>query len=96
MISEMVETKERIYRDFSEGYNNIRKKYIGKILNRNTIEGITKDVSELTERIVSEVGIKITPGEVTATANGSVTVEEPYVELYDGSRCKLSDWLNEL
>lgn len=96
MIEEMAETRERIYREFSEGCRDIGCRYVGKVLDGNTIECVRKEVSELMVRITNEVGVSIVPGEITASANGSVSIEEPYVELHNGGRCKLSDWLTEL
>lgn len=96
MIAEMVETRERIFREFFKGCDEIKKKYVGTILTKDALEGVRAETAKLAENITKEVGIRITPGEVTVTSSDSVTIGEPYVELHDGGRCKLSDWLNDL
>lgn len=96
MIAEMAETKERIHKEFSEGCAEISKKHIGKPLTKDTLEAVKAETAELIHRIAIEMNIKITPGEVTATESGSVTIEEPYLELQNGERCRLSDWLSDL
>ena len=96
MVAEMAETRERIFREFDKGCAEINKKYVGRLKEKGTLESLRVDTAELIERIAKEVNVKIIPGEVTVTGIDSVTIGEPYVELYNGDRCKLSDWLSDL
>lgn len=96
MVAEMAELKERISREFHKGCTEIGDKYISRPLTESSLEGLREEVSEMVESIAKENRVKLTPGEVTATGTGTITIGEPYIELYNGEKCRLADWLGDL
>lgn len=96
MISEMVETRERIKNELREEFENVSKKFIGKPINASVLYTLERHMDAAAQRISAENGVHIIPGEVRANMYGEVIVEEPEIEMADGSIRKLSEWLEGL
>lgn len=96
MISEMVETRERIQNEFYEEFENMSQKFIGKPIDASVLYTLERYMEAVAQRISAENGVHIISGKVRANISGTVMVEEPEIEMADGSTRKLSEWFDGL
>lgn len=91
MISEMVETRDRIQNEFYEEFENMSQKFIGKPIDASVLYTLERYMEAVAQRISAENGVHIISGKVRANISGTVMVEEPEIEMADGSTRKLSE-----
>lgn len=96
MISEMVETRDRIQNEFYEEFENMSQKFIGKPIDASVLYTLERYMEAVAQRISAENGVHIISGKVRANISGTVMVEEPEIEMADGSTRKLSEWFDGL
>lgn len=96
MISEMVETRDRIQNEFYEEFENMSQKFIGKPIDASVLYTLERYMEAVAQRISAENGVHIISGKVRASISGTVMVEEPEIEMADGSTRKLSEWFDGL
>lgn len=96
MISEMVETRDRIQNEFYEEFENMSQKFIGKPIDASVLYTLERYMEAVAQRISAENGVHIISGKVRASISGMVMVEEPEIEMADGSTRKLSEWFDGL
>lgn len=96
MISEMVETRDRIQNEFYEEFENMSQKFTGKPIDASVLYTLERYMEAVAQRISAENGVHIISGKVRANISGTVMAEEPEIEMADGSTRKLSEWFDGL
>ena len=96
MISEMVETRDRMQNEFYEEFENMSQKFTGKPIDASVLYTLERYMEAVAQRISAENGVHIISGKVRANISGTVMVEEPEIEMADGSTRKLSEWFDGL
>lgn len=91
MISEMVETRDRIYSEFQSEFENMSQKFIGKPIDASLLYTLERYMEAVAQRISAENGVHIVSGKVRTNISGQVMVEEPKIEMADGSFRRLSE-----
>lgn len=66
MISEMVETRDRIQNEFYEEFENMSQKFIGKPIDASVLYTLERYMEAVAQRISAENGVHIISGKVRA------------------------------
>ena len=90
------ETLALIVSEFYEEFENMSQKFIGKPIDASVLYTLERYMEAVAQRISAENGVHIISGKVRANISGTVMVEEPEIEMADGSTRKLSEWFDGL
>ena len=92
MIEEMAETMSGIQNEYQREFEDIIKEYAGKPFDGNDLYCLERYMEYVAQKLSAEHGVHIIPGKVRADIDGNPMMEEPKIEMEDGSIRRLSQW----